>query len=101
MEHPKFILTNTGHLRLGMVEMHMDLLLPGEDCLGGGYYEFDYVGNRLILSGKSYDFGKPRWEKIDILKVPAAYRGLRIIYVPDHSWEDDFVVSNEMNIVYN
>ncbi len=26
MEHPKFILTNTGHLRLGMVEMHMDLL---------------------------------------------------------------------------
>ena len=55
MEHPKFIITSGGHLRLGMVTLHRDLLLPHEQCLGGGFYEFDYAGNILILSGKSFD----------------------------------------------
>ncbi len=101
MEYPKFILTNTGSFRLGMVELHKDLLQqPGETCYGGGYYEFDFVGNRLILTGESYDFGKPRWDWLDTLKVSSAYRGLRIIYVPANSWEDDFIVTDEMAIEY-
>lgn len=60
MSYPKFILTNTDRLRLGRVNLHKELLLPGEYCLGGGFYEFDYVGGRLLLSGKSYDFGRDR-----------------------------------------
>lgn len=100
MEHPKFILTDTGRLRLGMVRLHRHLLHEGEYCLGGGYYEFDYVGNRLQLSGSSYDFGTPRWQKVDVLKVPAEYRGMEIIYTPGSSWEDKFVVSEALAIDY-
>ena len=80
MEHPKFIITAGGHLRLGMVTLHRDLLLPHEDCLGGGFYEFDYVGNRLLLSGKSFDYGPPRWSRIDKLLIPVAYSGMPVIY---------------------
>ena len=80
MKHPKFIVTSGGHLRLGMVTLHRDLLLPHEQCLGGGFYEFDYEGNRLVLSGKSFDYGPPRWNKVSELLVPVAYRGVPIIY---------------------
>ena len=80
MEHPKFIITSKGYLRLGMVTLHRDLLMEHEDCLGGGFYEFDYVGNRLVLSGKSFDYGPPRWSKVEMLQVPEAYRGMGIIY---------------------
>ena len=46
-------------IRLGMVNLHKDLLKPGDSCLGGGYYHFDYASNRIILDRSSYDFGKP------------------------------------------
>ncbi len=100
MTQPKFILTSTGHFRLGMVHLHKDLLVGKEQCWGGGYYEFDYVSNRIILTGESYDFGRPRWEWIETLKVPATYRGLRLVYVPRNAAEDDFDVSSELNIEY-
>lgn len=100
MAQPKFIITDKGVFRLGMVTWHRDLLLPGEYCYGGGYYEFDFVSNRLILTGESTDFGRPRWEWIEVLRVPAVYRGLRIIYVPRSSWEDDFCVSDELKVEY-
>lgn len=80
MEHPKFIITSGGHLRLGMVTLHRDLLMTHEQCLGGGFYEYDYVGNRLLLSGKSFDYGPPRWGKVDILLVPESFRDVPIIY---------------------
>lgn len=80
MEHPKFIITSGGHLRLGMVTLHRELLMAHEQCLGGGFYEFDYSSGRLILSGKSFDYGPPRWGKIDILRVSEAFAGVTIIY---------------------
>ena len=80
MEHPKFIITSGGHLRLGMVTLHRDLLMPHEDCLGGGFYEFDYTSNRLLLSGKSFDYGPPRWGKVDVMLVPETFRDVTIIY---------------------
>lgn len=80
MEHPKFIITSGGHLRLGLVTLHRDLLMAHEHCIGGGFYEFDYAGNRLLLSGKSFDYGPPRWSKVEVLLVPEAYRGMTIIY---------------------
>lgn len=58
---PKFILTLDGHLRIGSVKMHKDLLQPGDTCIGGGFWEVDYLSRRLKLSGKSYDYGKPKW----------------------------------------
>ncbi|MBQ9575285.1 MAG: hypothetical protein IJV11_00240 [Muribaculaceae bacterium] len=98
MEHPKFIISDRGHLRLGMVTLHRDLLLAHEQCLGGGFYEFDYVGNRLILSGKSFDYGPPRWGKIEVLKVPEAYRGMSIVY--RDSWGDEINLTDHFAIKY-
>lgn len=58
---PKFILTLNGYLRIGNVQMHKDLLLAGDTCIGGGFWEVDTISMRLQLSGKSYDYGKPKW----------------------------------------
>ena len=100
MNLPKFIITMDGYLRLGMVNQHKDLLKPGDSCLGGGYYVFDFVSNRIILDRESYDFGRPKWHLIETLKVPSTYRGLRIVYKYDDGFHDDFNVSEELQIEY-
>lgn len=98
MDQPKFIITADGFLRLGMVYMHKDLLMPGDDCIGGGYYQFDYVSNRMLLDRRSYDYGKPKWHWLDVLKVPAAYRGLDIIYISDDGYEQN--ITQDLKIEY-
>ncbi len=51
MTLPKFIITADGYFRLGMVNQHKDLLKPGDQCIGGGYYHFGDVLkiNKLIV----------------------------------------------------
>lgn len=49
MSLPKFILTMDGRLRLGMVSLHSELVNQGEDCIGGGLYDLDYLSSCLIL----------------------------------------------------
>lgn len=98
MEHPKFIITNGGHLRLGMVTLHRDLLMAHEECRGGGFYDIDYVGNALLLSGKSFDYGPPRWSGITVLLVPEAYRGMTIIYRDSRG--NELNLTTEFKIVY-
>ena len=98
MEHPKFIITSGGLLRLGMVTLHRDLLMAHEQCLGGGFYEYDYVGNRLLLSGKSFDYGPPRWSEIDKLLVPESLRSVPIIY--RDSWDTEINLTAEFRIGY-
>lgn len=83
MAYPKFIITATCHLRLGMVNLHRDLIEPGDTCLGGGYYRFDYLTNSLILERSSYDYGPPQWHRLDRLIVPEPYRGLTIVLHPE------------------
>ena len=100
MALPKFIITIDGVLRLGMVNQHKDLLKPGDQCIGGGYYSFDFVSNRIILDRSSYDFGKPKWHLLDTLIVPSVYRGLRIVYISDDGYLGDFDVSEELKIEY-
>ncbi len=100
MTLPKFIITIDGYFRLGMVNQHKDLLKAGEQCLGGGYYTFDYVSNRIVLDRSSYDFGKPKWHLLQTLRVPSAYKGLRLVYIYDDGFHDDFQVSKELNIEY-
>ncbi len=100
MNHPKFIITLDGVLRLGLVCQHKDLLKPGDQCIGGGYYQFDFVSNRLLLDRASYDFGRPRWHLLETLKVPSTYRGLRIIYTYDDGSQDDFDVTKELKVEY-
>lgn len=111
MTLPKFVITmerlrvgvrssGIGVLRLGMVNQHKDLLKPGDQCIGGGYNTFDYVSNRIILDRSSYDFGKPKWHLLERLKVPSVYRGLRIVYVSDDGFHDDYNVNEELQIEY-
>ena len=100
MEAPKFIITMDGYFRMGMVKRHEDLLIGDDVCIGGGYYQFDWTSNRLILDRKSYDFGRPRWHLLEILKVPEQLRGLRIIYTYDDDFHEDFIVSDELKIEY-
>ena len=97
---PKFIITSDGFLRLGMVGQHQDLLIGEDNCIGGGYYQFDWTRNLLTLDRSSYDFGQPRWHLLDTLKVPESYRGLRIVYQYDDGFHDDFIVSDELQIEY-
>ena len=124
MEQPKFIITMDGYLRLGMVNQHKDLLIGDDQCIGGGFYEFDWTSNRLLLDRASYDFGQPRWHLLETfkaaskrkqsqaglsyaereqaratLKVPEAYRGLRIVYVYGN-YHEDYIVSDELQIEY-
>ena len=84
MTLPKFIVTLDGTFRLGMVNQHKHLLKRGDQCIGGGYYHFDFVSNRILLDRESYDF----------------YRGMRIVYSYDDGFHDDFNVSEELNIEY-
>ncbi len=100
MALPKFIITMDGYLRLGMVNQHKDLLKGDDSCIGGGYYQFDWTSNKLLLDRESYDFGRPRWHLLETLKVPEVYRGLRIVYVYDDGFHDDFDVSEELRIEY-
>lgn len=100
MSLPKFIITIDGVLRLGMVNQHRDLLKLGDQCVGGGYYSFDFVSNRIILDRSSYDFGKPKWHLLERLKVPSVYKGLRIVYISDDGYLGDFNVSEELKIEY-
>ena len=92
MTLPKFIITMDGIFRLGMVNQHKHLLKPG--------YHFDFVSNRIILDRESYDFGRPKWHLLEVLKVPSTYRGMRIIYKYDDGFHDDFNVSEELKIEY-
>ena len=97
----KFIVTREGFMRLGDVRMHKNLLLSDDDCIGGGFYRFDYIEGKLLLDGASYDFGTPRWELMkerDIpLKVPQEYRGFLIVY---HTGDQEYVVSRELRVEY-
>lgn len=101
MTLPKFIITMDGHFRLGMVNQHKDLLKPGDQCIGGGYYRFDFISNRIILDRESYDFGKPKWHLLDTLIVPSAYKMLCLVYEYDDGFHEDFNVSEELTIVYD
>ena len=89
------------HFLLGMFGRHNSLLNPCVQCFGVGYYQFDWTSNRLVLDRASYDFGRPRWHLLETLRVPAAYRGLRLVYVYDDGFHDDFNVSEELRIEYD
>ena len=82
MTLPKFIITMDGYFRLGMVNQHKHLLKSGDQCIGGGYYHFDFVSNRILLDRESYDFGRPKWHLLETLtgsghtEWPAGFHGV-------------------------
>ena len=99
MLQKKFLLTSHGHLRIGVVHMHRDLLQPGDHPMGSGFWDIDYTANCLVLSGRSFDFGEPQWGVVNTLHVPQAYRSLSIVYEGDTP-SQNFDVSAHLSIVY-
>ena len=62
--------------------------------------EVDPISMKLLLSGKSYDYGKPKWNFVTgKLYVPKDYEGLRIEYNGD-SFVDYVNVSEQFEISY-
>ena len=89
----KFIITSSGKLKYGDVRLHKHLLGPGEDCWGGGFYEFNHLEGKLILSGQSFDYGTPKWHWLETLRLPESFRGLRITY-------DDIPLDTLIDVVF-
>ena len=59
----KFIITLDGELRFGNVYLHRELLPKGHStCHGGGLWKIDHQNGRIILFGRSFDFGLPEFE---------------------------------------
>ena len=97
---PKFILTTNGTLRLGLVKRHTELIKPGERCIGGGFYELDHIGHRLLLNGASSEYGEPAWERIDKLILSPYYQGLEIIYTSWDKWKEPLNISETKEVAY-
>lgn len=56
----KFIITLGGEIRFGNVFLHRDLLPKGDaTCHGGGLWKIDNQNGRILLYGRSFDFGAP------------------------------------------
>lgn len=96
----KFILTHNGTLRLGCVKRHCELLPAGERCIGGGYYELDFMNRRLLLSGASSQYGEPQWEKVEKITLSAYYKGLKIIYSSWDNWKTPVYIDDISEIIY-
>ncbi len=89
-----------GTFRMGMVGQHKELLVPGEQCIGGGYFFVDSDNKSIILDRESYDFGRPLWHLLQTLKVPSAYRHYQIIYKYDDGFHDDLCLNDELKLEY-
>ena len=61
----KFIITDDGTLRFGIVYQHRELLQMGESCpYGGGLWELDRERGAILLYGRSFAFGAPCFEAV-------------------------------------
>lgn len=59
----KFIITLDGVLKFGNVYLHRELLPEGHTtCHGGGLWKIDNQSGRIILYGRSFDFGLPDFD---------------------------------------
>lgn len=87
--YKKFIITEEGILKFGVVHMHRDLLSFGETCeYGGGLWQIDNQRNAIVLYGSSYDFGSPDFtsvRKIDWSGLGGSKHPL--LYMP--CWPDE------------
>lgn len=63
--YQKFIINQAGVLKFGNVYQHRDLLEWGEECpYGGGLWRMDEERRAILLYGRSFAFGAPRFEYV-------------------------------------
>lgn len=87
----KFIITEDGTMLFGDVELHRYLIPYGDNtCHGGGLWRIDNQQGRIILSGRSFDFGPPEFcylKRIDTSTLPASL-GYPIFYQHEFAGEE-------------
>lgn len=87
----KFIITQDGTLEFGDVRLHMDLLPRGDDtCHGGGFWLIDNQNGRILLYGRSFDFGAPEFsflQRINTDEMPACL-GYPMFYKREFAGEE-------------
>lgn len=75
----KFIIDSNGELILGNVDFHFELLPKGHvGCYGGGLWRIDEENKILLLSGKSIDYGVPKFEYLK--HITPGYEDYKIMY---------------------
>jgi hypothetical protein len=83
----KFVLiekeNNVAELRFANVELHSDMVLKGEKCLGGGFFKIKEDTKQLIMWDKSHDFGYPKFEGKKIVTEEFGFEDYTFYYVPD------------------
>lgn len=94
----KFIISKNGELVLGDVGFHFELLGKNYSvgCWGGGFWRINEETKTLILTGKSTDFGPPKFEHFE--KLPEGYEDYKVTYegeevkvtVPEKTGVDDY-----------
>lgn len=87
--YQKFIITQEGVLRFGTVYLHRELLLSGEQCgYGGGLWRIDHDRRAIVLYGRSFDFGLPRFEYVRRIDwTGAGGTPYPLLYMP--KWPDE------------
>lgn len=63
--YQKFVIDSDGVLRFGTVFLHRDLLGGDDFAFGGGLWQIDLADGSLILFGRSFDFGRPDFSRVE------------------------------------
>ena len=63
--YQKFVIDSDGVLRFGTVFLHRDLLGGDDFAFGGGLWQIDPADGSLILFGRSFDFGRPDFSRVE------------------------------------
>lgn len=63
--YQKFVIDSDGVLRFGTVFLHRDLLGGDDFAFGGGLWQIDHADGSLILFGRSFDFGRPDFSRVE------------------------------------
>lgn len=89
----KFIITQEGILRFGIVYQHNELLDYHEHGDGGGgLWKYDPLRDAILLYGRSFEFGPPdfsRLQRIDRTGLDVN-KTATLLYLPQ--WPDESVV---------
>lgn len=73
--------TGEGYLRMGEVSQHVELRIGYEKVWGGGFWEIDHASRRVVLSGRSGDFGAPLFDYLKMMD--RQLREYAIVYQED------------------
>lgn len=79
------IKTGKGYLRLGEVGQHAELRIGYEKIWGGGFWEIDHAARKVILSGRSGDFGAPLFGYLK--RMDRELKGYTVLY--QEGWNSD------------